>query len=344
MKRRTDPLLAELARAARALDLAGHPLLVAASGGIDSSVLAHGLHAIAGALELRLALGHVNHGLRGAASDADQGFVETLATKLDAPLLARRVAPRALQSGVSSRARPTLQEAARRLRYAALEAMAREAGAERIVTAHTLDDQAETVLLRLLRGSGPSGLGGIPERSPDGRVVRPLLRVSRAEIERFAAERGLSWREDASNRDPAYARARLRRDFVRGLGEAFNPRWLRAVADLAEAQRRESEWIDERVAEEARARLARDGGAWRLMCAGWESLPEALARRLARHALRAAGAGRDLSRRHLERTLAFLAKGRTGATLELPGGLRLVHARGFVSLYRKSGGQPQHGC
>lgn len=344
MSPRPPRLLVELERAARALGLAERAVLVAASGGIDSTVLAHGLHALAQRLGLRLALGHVNHGLRGAESEADQAFVEALGTKLGVPVLCRRVAPQTLRAGGSSRARPTLQEAARRLRYAALGEMAREAGAELVATAHTLDDQAETVLLRLLRGSGPSGLGGIPERSPDGRVVRPLLGVSRAEIERFAGERGLSWREDASNRDPAFARARLRRDWLRGLGEAFNPRWLRAIGDLAEAQRRESEWIEERVSEEVGRRLAREGETWLLDCEGFAALPEALVRRLVRRVLHAAGAGRDLSRRHLERSSAFLARGRTGATLELPGGLVLERARRCVRLVRRSGGQAQHGC
>jgi tRNA(Ile)-lysidine synthase len=341
---RADALLVELERAALALDLAGRSVLVAASGGIDSTVLVHALDALAGRLGLRLALGHVHHGLRGEAADADQAHVEALAGKLAVPALVRRVSPESLRAGRSSRARPTLQEAARRLRYAALEEMAREAGAERIATAHTQDDQAETVLLRLLRGTGPSGLGGIPERSPDGRVVRPLLRVSRREIERFAAARRLSWREDASNRDPAYARARLRRDWLGALGEAFNPRWLRAISDLAEAQRRESEWIEERVSEEARLRLAREGDAFVLACEGFAALPEALARRLVRHVLIAAGAGRDLSRRHLERTLAFLRSGRTGATLELPGGLALERSRRAVLLRRLPRGQTQRGC
>ncbi len=341
---RRDPLLTELERAARALELPGRALLVAASGGIDSSVLVYALHALADRLALTLALGHVHHGLRGAAADADQTFVEALGEKLGVPVRVRRVAPESLRAGGASRSRPTLQEAARRLRYAALHEVARELAAERIATAHTLDDQAETVLLRLLRGTGPSGLGGIPERSPDGRVVRPFLAVPRAEIERFAAQQGLSWREDASNRDPAYARARLREAWLRRLGEDFNPRWLRAVGDLAEAQRRESEWIETRVREEAERRLTREGEAWVFACEGLVLLPEALARRLARSLLVAAGAGRDLSRRHLERTLALLRTGRTGARLELPGGLVLERMRRSARLTRSSGGETQPGC
>jgi tRNA(Ile)-lysidine synthase len=338
-----DTLLRRLGGALTALDCAGRTVLVAASAGIDSTVLAHGVHALAH-LRIRLVLGHVHHGLRGAAADADEAFVRSLALGLGVPALTRAVAPRRLREGGSSRARPTLQEAARRLRYDALAEMAEAAQAERIVTAHTLDDQAETVLLRLLRGAGPSGLGGIPERSPDGFVVRPLLGTSRAEIERFAESRGLLWREDASNRDPAYARARLRRDWLAGLGEAFNPRWLRAVGDLAEAQRRESEWIDPLVRQEAEVRLARDGDGWTLACAGWSELPTALARRLARHVLHTAGAGRDVSRRHLERMSSFLASARSGSVLELPGGLVLERRREFVRLRREPRGRAQHGC
>jgi tRNA(Ile)-lysidine synthase len=336
-----EPLLRTLGAELVALECRGRRVLVAASGGVDSTVLVHGVHALAGEVGVELVLAHVHHGLRGVEADADEAFVRSLGAALGVPVLARRVAPRALPAGPPSRARPTLQEAARRLRYDALFEMAAAAGAERIATAHTLDDQAETVLLRLLRGAGPAGLGGIPERSPDGRVVRPLLRVSRAEIERFARARGLVWREDASNRDPAYARARLRRDWLRGLGEAFNPRWLRAVGDLAEAQRRESDWTLPLVEREAALRLARDGGGWTIACADWDGLPVALARRLARRALVEAGAGRDVTRVHLERMLAFLSRARTGAKLELPSGLLLVRERGRVRLCP---GRAQRGC
>ena len=336
-----EPLLGRLAAALDALDCRGRTLLLAASAGIDSTMLVHAAHALRPALGLGLVLGHVHHGLRGEAADADEAFVRSLGARLGLPVRAQRVDPKRLREAGPSRSRPTLQEAARRLRYEALGAMASAAGAERIATAHTLDDQAETVLLRLLRGSGPAGLGGIPERSPDGRIVRPLLAVSRAEIERFAAERGLLYREDASNRDPAYARARLRRDWLRGLGEAFNPRWLRAVGDLAEAQRRESEWIEQWVIRELEARLARDGEGFTLAVNGLAALPPALSRRLARRLLHVAGAGRDVTRRHLERTQAFLARGRTGARLELPGGLVLARERGRVRVRR---GRAQDGC
>lgn len=299
----------------------GAAVLAAVSGGVDSVVLAEAL-ARQGAPGLVLA--HVNHGLRGAESEADEDFVRALADRLAVPALTRRVAPAALRAGRSSRNRPTLQEAARALRYEALEAMACEAGAGVVATAHNADDQAETVLLRLLRGTGPDGLAGIPPRSPDGRIVRPLLGVSRADIERYARAHGLVWREDASNQADGYARNRLRRHWLPGLREEFNPRLLRSLGELAEALRRDAEWIEAQVAREAEIRFHEGDGWLRIEHKDWGALPEALARRLARRALRRMGRGRDVSRVHLQRMLAFLRTGRPGTAIELPGGLELA--------------------
>ena len=314
----------EVAAAARKLDLPGRRVLVAVSGGVDSTVLFHALHRLAGSLDLDLCIGHVNHGLRGEESDRDESAVRALAGKYDVPVHVARVDPERLRRGRTSRERPTLQEAARRVRYDALCAMAEQHLAERLVTAHTLDDQAETVLLRILRGSGPDGLGGIPERSPDGFVVRPLLRIPREEILSYATAQGLSWREDPSNADPAFARARLRASWLPGLRDAFNPRLLRAIGDLAEAQRRDSEWIAEIVEREAERFLTEEDGGLRIERSGWEALPEALARRVVRLALRRSGAARDISRIHLERVVNTLRCGRPGSRIELPGGLELA--------------------
>jgi tRNA(Ile)-lysidine synthase len=314
----------EVAAAARNLDLPGRRVLVAVSGGVDSVVLFHALHRLAGSLDLDLCIGHVNHGLRGEESDGDESAVRTLAGKYDVPAHVARVDPKRLRQDRASRERPTLQEAARRARYDALRGIAERHGAERLATGHTLDDQAETVLLRILRGSGPDGLGGIPERSPDGFVVRPLLRIPREEIVSYATARGLSWREDPSNADPAFARARLRSRWLPGLRDAFNPRLLRAIGDLAEAQRRDAEWIAGIVEREAERFLTEEEGGLRIVRSGWEALPEALARRVVRLALRRAGAARDISRVHLERVVNILRSGRPGSCIELPGGLELA--------------------
>ncbi|HTF33270.1 MAG TPA: tRNA lysidine(34) synthetase TilS [Myxococcota bacterium] len=309
--------------ALRSLELSGRGVLVAVSGGLDSTTLLHTLARLSGRHGLKLWVGHVNHGLRGAESEGDQAFVEELGAAHGVPVLCRRVDPSSLRRNVSSRLRPTLQEAARSLRREALVEMAVSSGAEVVATAHHADDQAETVLLRLLRGTGPDGLGGMSARSRDGRFVRPLLRVPRAEIDAFARAKGLVWREDSSNRSHAYARNRLRSRWVPGLREDFNPALLRAIVDLAEAQRTDAEWIQWAVERELGARVRATTGGLRLARSGWSELHDALARRLVARLLTNCGTGRDVRRVHLMRMLHFLRGGRTGTRIELPGGLVL---------------------
>lgn len=334
---------AEVARACRELDLLGRSVLVAVSGGVDSVVLLDALAALRTETGMALAVGHVNHGLRGAEAEADQAFVREAAEARGLVFAVRRVEPHAAREAGTSRTRPTLQEAARILRREALLGMAEEAGADHVALAHHRDDQAETVLLRLFRGTGPEGLGGIAERSLGGRLVRPLLRVSRRALEAYAAEGGLAWREDASNRDPAYARNRLRLR-LRELGDELAPGWERAVADLAEAQRRESEWLESELDAIAPRWIERaPEGGLRLPAEGWEALPEALARRLLRRAWHELGGGRDVSRRHLDRARVFLRTARVHAQLEWPGGLVLERDReGFwLGGRRGSAGTPE---
>ncbi|HEX2484015.1 MAG TPA: tRNA lysidine(34) synthetase TilS [Myxococcota bacterium] len=337
-------LLPALAASARELGLPGRRVLVACSGGVDSTVLVHALAALAGPLRLELAVGHVHHGLRGEEADADEASVRALAEKLSLPFTATRVDVEALRAGRPSATRPTLQEAARRARYAALEEQAARLEAAHVATAHTRDDQAETVLLRVFRGAGPDALGGIPERSPDGRIVRPLLGVGRAEVLAYARAAGLAWREDASNASRRYARNRLRADWLPGLETSFNPRLLRAVADLAEAVRRDAEWLGGVVEVELARAVREEGDALWIDPAPWLAWPEGLARRVLRRVLQRAGGGRELSRTHLLRALRFLRTGRPGGRLELPAGLALSRERDGFRLRSPVGRRPLASC
>ncbi len=133
----------------------------------------------------------------------------------------------------------------------------------------------------------------------------------------------LHWSEDSSNRNCRYTRNRLRHDWLPGLCEAFNPQLLRSIANLAEAQRRDSEWLESLVTDEARKRFHSLDCGLRIAAEDWDVMPEALARRLVRRAILELGGGRDLNRVHLQRALEFLRSGRLGREIELPGGLRL---------------------
>jgi tRNA(Ile)-lysidine synthase len=316
-------------------------VLVAVSGGLDSVSLADILLGLRERLGFGVVLAHVNHGLRGEESEDDEAFVRTLASDWQVPVAVRRVDSAGLREDRSSRDRPTRQEAAREARYAALSEMAAGSGAAVVATAHTADDQAETVLLRLLRGTGPDGLGGIPERSPDGRVWRPLLGISRSDLESRALERRLRWREDSSNASDDYTRNRLRRHWLPGLTAEFNPRLLRALASLAEAQRGDSEFIGAQVDREVGCRFSNEDGWLRIDAKDWETLPPALALRLARAAMQRCGAARHVSRVHLERMSRFLSRGRSGTQIEVPGGLKLVRDRAGFRLGRLTRDRPE---
>ncbi|HUZ77944.1 MAG TPA: tRNA lysidine(34) synthetase TilS [Chloroflexota bacterium] len=185
---------------------------MAVSGGADSTCL---LHALRG-LGFRLAVAHLNHGLRGDAADADAAFVQSTCDSLAVPCFIEVVDVAAYQR----REHLSLEDAARRLRYDFLRRKAAQVGATSIALAHTADDQVETLLLHLIRGAGPAGLGAMKARLGDLR--RPLLRVWRTDVEAWLRERSLPWREDATNADARFLRNRVRHELLPLLA-TFNP-------------------------------------------------------------------------------------------------------------------------
>jgi tRNA(Ile)-lysidine synthase len=212
----------------------GDRLCVAVSGGADSVALLLTLHAERESLGIGLSATHVHHGLRGAEADADLSFVEALCARLDIPLHTYHVS-------VPDRVRETgesIEEAARKLRYAFFESLLAAGEANAILTAHTLDDQAETVLLKLLRGAWTEGLSAIHPiiRLKSGSILRPFLATRRSGIESFLHQQNQPWREDATNAETIYTRNRVRHQLLPLLRE-FNPGVDRALVNLADLAR-----------------------------------------------------------------------------------------------------------
>ena len=212
----------------------GETVLAAVSGGADSVALADVLAALHPELGLTVHVLHVHHGLRPEA-DADAESVRALCERLGLPFHLERVRVRRPGPGEAGAAWEGLEAEARRARYAAFRARAAALGASRVATGHTADDQAETVIMRLLAGAGPRGLAGIaPAR---GLYVRPLLEARRADVLAHLAARGLAWVEDASNRDPAFLRNRIRHDVLPFLAERLDPDVVASLCRGAAAAR-----------------------------------------------------------------------------------------------------------
>ncbi|NYF79491.1 tRNA lysidine(34) synthetase TilS [Granulicella arctica] len=219
----------------------GDRICAAVSGGADSVALLLSLHTANAAprepLGVGLSVAHVHHGLRGEEADADLNFVRELCGRLDIPLHVHHesVPERVRQTG------ETVEEAARSIRYSFFESLIASGQADSVLTAHTLDDQAETVLMKLLRGAWTEGLGGIHpvvvvQKERGGKILRPFLGVRRSQIEAFLRDSGQPWREDASNSEMIYTRNRVRHQLMPLLRE-FNPVVDQTLANLSELAR-----------------------------------------------------------------------------------------------------------
>jgi len=292
----------------------GARVLVACSGGPDSVALLHVLAELGSEMGFEVAVAHFNHRLR-AAADADERFVRRAARALGLPVVVGRRDVRAY----ARRRRLNIEEAARELRYAFFERSARRLKADVITTGHTLNDQAETLLMRLLRGSGPRGLSGIFP-SLDGRIVRPLLGVSRAEIRAYCRARGLSFREDESNRDRRFLRNRIRMDLIPYLERGFEPRALRALGRTARILQDEDAALEPPIRRAFKRLVRGSGRSAELDAAGLARLPAGFGRRVVRAYFEVIRG--DLRRLTFEDVEVVRTMGE-GAVRVLPGGLRL---------------------
>jgi tRNA(Ile)-lysidine synthase len=301
----------------RGLLKGGERVLVAVSGGPDSMALLHALTLLVPPLDLELHVAHFDHRLR-AVSGRDAAFVGRAAARLGLPATARAADSSHVPKGRSP------EEIARERRYAFLEETAEAIGATAIATGHTLDDQAETVLMRVLAGTGTHGLGGIPPRR--GRVIRPLIDLRHSDTVAFCRALGIRPRIDASNTDPAFRRNAIRADLIPFLIDRFNARAPEALARLADLARDEDLLLDELAAEAIRPEEV--PGGVRLPVEALLALPPALQRRVLRRIA-------PMDAAHTERVLRLCRDGATGDRVELPAPLNATLSYGSLLIGRR---------
>ncbi len=326
-------MLQKVLRYVRERDLlrAGDRVAVAVSGGADSVALLRVLRELRPELGIVLAIAHFNHGLRGEQSAADEAFVAELARQHSLEFFSGRADVR----DHASSSKLSIEAAGRELRYRWFEHLAQQQRFDCIATAHTRDDQAETVLLKFLRGAGTRGLAGIyPQRmfAKSGRdtgvvratrIVRPLLCATRDEVESYLTALGQQWREDESNLDRRFLRNRVRHDLLPQLEREYNPNLRQLLSDLAEVSQAEQDYWDQLVERHLRTTASGD-----LILEGFATLPVALQRRVLKSFAESSGPALDFE--HVEK-LRRCALGKRRKA-ELPGDRIAMRADGMLRI------------
>jgi tRNA(Ile)-lysidine synthase len=309
-------------------------VVVAVSGGADSTAVLFALNQLAADFELEVSAAHLDHGLR-ADSAADAAWLTDLCGRLQIPLEIRKVDVAELSMAGSA----GIEETARNVRRQFLAATASESGAEWVATGHTADDQVETVLHRILRGSGIRGLAGIRSvapLAPGVQFIRPLLEVTRDEVEAWLTSQGQTWRVDSTNVDLRHARNRIRHELLPLLRREFNPRVDAALRRLA-AQCGDAEsdagvlarWFLDQSLLDCQTNSAR------LDCAQLGSLPENTLREVAFQLWRRQGwPEQGMSYQHWRRLARLIADGSPASSLSLPGGIQACRAGSLLRLTR----------
>ncbi len=301
----------------------GETLLVGVSGGPDSVCLLHLLVRLKDRLGVRLQVAHLNHMLRGAESEADAEYVAKLADFLGVAAIVEQREVKSYQAEHHL----SLEEAAREVRYQFFAEVASSVGANRIAVGHTADDQAETVLMHLVRGAGTFGLQGMQpltewESLADIRliVIRPLLRVSRGEVEAYCQQYAISPREDSSNLSPSYLRNRIRYELM-PLLQSYNPRIQEALLRTADTVAGEAAFFEQQVSQIWDQVVSEDEGGLVLDAKEVNHLHPALQRYLLREVVkRLLGNLKDIEWKHIEKMRTALSLP-VGKKVTLPRGL-----------------------
>ncbi len=307
----------------------GDAVIAAVSGGPDSVCLLHVLFSLSGKLGIRLHAIHINHMLRGSESDADQRYAAELCGRLGIPFRAVAIDI----SGLSRSRGISLEEAGREARYAEFEKYADEAGAAVVAVAHNRNDQAETVLMHILRGSGLDGLAGMEFKR--GRIIRPLLEADRAEIEEYCREQGLEPRTDSTNLKADFTRNRVRLKLIPYIDSNFNTDITGGLCRLSKLAGLDGGYLEECAAREYAAALEESGdGFVRLRLEALRRLHPAILGRVLRLALLGlTGSLKGIESVHLDMLSGLVSKGATGPVVQLPRNIRAGIIYGVLKIY-----------
>ena len=295
-------------------------VLVGVSGGPDSVALLHVLSALAPRFSLRLGIAHLNHGLRQHVSDSEAEFVAARAEKMAFPLFLEKSDVRKYRSEAGL----SLEEAARNVRYAFYHRAARQNRFNKVALGHHADDNAELVLMNLLRGSGPLGMSGIPPVR-DGRIIRPLIRVTRSEIMDFLNANALKYMSDQSNRETKHLRNRIRHHLIPVIKSSYNPGIVDTLNRLSSILRSEADWIERTTENDFNAALVEENeNSAILSVERLDGLHIAALRRAIRKAVSMVkGNLRSIAYTHITSVIDLLKTARPPKRLHLPGRIQV---------------------
>lgn len=314
----------------------GARVLVGVSGGPDSVALLDVLVSLGKPKPGAIGVAHAHHGLRGPAADRDAAFAAELAKNYQLPFFSAHLDV----AGYRKNRRCSTEEAGRRLRYDFLNSVAEAHGYHRIALGHHRDDNAELVLMFLLRGSGPRGLSGIPPVR-EGRIVRPLIDTTRDQILDYLAARRLTWVSDESNTDLRILRNRIRHRLMPQLIREYNPRIQQTLSRLAAIMRCEEQWIETGVMPaiyDAVIKSAAENDRLNLSAEAFDRLSLAARRRVIRKAIRTIkGDLRRITYEHVETVIGLLSTKRVGARCDLPDAVSLEITPQGGTLWRRAG-------
>ncbi|WP_026487085.1 tRNA lysidine(34) synthetase TilS [Caldanaerobius polysaccharolyticus] len=294
----------------------GDKIIVAVSGGPDSVCLLHVLFRMRDNYDLSLIVAHVNHCLRGTQAEEDMRFVQKMACDLGLPFYAKveDVAKIAADTGMS------VEQAGRHVRYAFFRQLKEQLKADKIAVAHNMDDQAETVLLHLLRGAGVQGLTGMSPVSGD--IIRPLIETPRRDIEAYIEENGLEYRVDHTNFQTHYFRNRIRIELIPYLKDHFNKNIAEALVQAADILREEDAYVQKNVLEIYKKICFKDKSGVQVELSEFERQDLAVKRRLIRKMVEdVKGNNLNLEFKHIEYIMEFIKRGQTGERVDIPGGI-----------------------